>query len=94
MSSPGVLLIIPTRSLKPNLKRICLEDLAVGILIICIIGEALAIRFFVAILLPRDNHIISHANDFFKAYAYICGGTSTLFIPILQSYRSALSPYD
>ncbi len=31
---------IPTRSPKLNLKRICLGNLAVGILIICIIGEA------------------------------------------------------
>ncbi len=44
---------IPIRSPKLNLKRICLGNLAVGILIICILGEAQAIRFFVAILLPR-----------------------------------------
>ncbi len=49
----GLLDIIPTRSLKLNLKRICLGILAVGILIICIIGKAEAIRFFVAILLPQ-----------------------------------------
>ncbi len=33
-------LLIPIRSPKLNLKRICLGNLAVGILIICIIGEA------------------------------------------------------
>lgn len=50
--------IIPTCSLKLNLKQICLWILAVGILIICIIGEAQAIRFFVAILLPRGMLIM------------------------------------
>ena len=44
--------IIPTRSLQINLKRICLWDLTKNIYIICIIGKAYAIRFFVAILLP------------------------------------------
>ncbi len=49
---------IPIRSLKPNLKQICIGNLAVGILIICIIGEAQAIRFFVAKVLPRNKYII------------------------------------
>ncbi len=51
--------VTPTRSLKLNLKQICIGNLAVGILIICIIGEAQAIRFFVAILLPQGGESLT-----------------------------------
>ena len=45
--------MIQTLSLNFSLKQICISDLAGNLLIICIIGKAYAIRFFVAILLPQ-----------------------------------------
>ncbi len=52
----GVLFIIPTRSPQTNLKQICMGNLTNSIYIICIIGKADAIRFFVAISLPQIYH--------------------------------------
>jgi len=46
------LLIIPTRSLKPFLKQLCIVGLACGIHIACIIHYFWAIGFFVAKMLP------------------------------------------
>ena len=47
-----IILLIPTRSWRINLKQICLWDLARIIFIAFIIQTAQAIWFFVAILLP------------------------------------------
>ena len=47
-----ILQLIPTRSCQINSKQISLIDLTWHIYIICIIGIAWAIWFFVAIVLP------------------------------------------
>ena len=53
---------IPTRSLQNNLNSICLRILARSISIICIVNILQAIKYSVAILLPRNNIIIAEAR--------------------------------
>ena len=53
-----VFVIIPTRSLRPWIKQLCLDDLAHGILIACIIHIRWAIRFFVIIMLTVNVQIL------------------------------------
>lgn len=55
----GVLAIIRTRSLKAWLKQFCLSDMVRIVLIICILHRIWTIRFFVANMLPRQNHYVS-----------------------------------
>ena len=53
----------PTRSLHNNLNSICLRILARSISIICSVNKIQAIKYSVAILLPRHKIIIAEAYD-------------------------------
>ena len=59
----GTRRFIPTRSLQNNLNSICLRILARSISIICIVNILQAIKYSVAILLPRNNIIIAEARN-------------------------------
>ena len=53
----------PTRFLQNNLNSICLRILARSISIICIVNILQAIKYSVAILLPRYKIIIAEVYD-------------------------------
>ncbi len=59
----AALQLIPTRSLQNNLNSICLSILAWSISIICIVSKIQAIKYSVAILLPRYKIIIAEVYD-------------------------------
>ena len=53
----------PIRSLQNNLNSICLRVLTRSISIICIVNKIQAIKYSVAILLPRHKIIIAEVYD-------------------------------
>ena len=65
-------MIIPTRSRQSHFKQFCLWDLARILYIVSIIQMVLAIRFFVAIVLPRGLGVLPSwwATIFPLAYLY------------------------
>ena len=59
----AILEFIPTRSLQNNLNSICLRIIARSISIICIVNILQAIKYSVAILLPRYKVIIAETSS-------------------------------
>lgn len=65
-------LLIPTRPLQKHLKQVWFGDLAEAIYITWIIGCVLAIRFFVAMVLPAHwNWCRRHLLTLYVSFSYL-----------------------